>query len=75
MGEDDVARIIGARLENPFLTSEQAAHYLGLSPRQLEIMRGRGDGPVFRRHARFVRYHLDDLNQWSENTRRSISRA
>ena len=28
----------------------------------------RGTGPVFRRHSRFVYYHLDDLDAWSRAT-------
>jgi len=30
----------------------------------------RGDGPEFRRHSRFVEYHIDDLDAWSA-TRKS----
>jgi predicted DNA-binding transcriptional regulator AlpA len=50
----------------PFLNTPQAAHYVGLSARHLERMRARGSGPRFRRHGRFVFYHLDDLVAWSE---------
>jgi len=75
MGDDDIARALRARTANPFLNSEQTAHYLGISARQLEIMRGRGDGPQFRRHARFVRYHVDEVIAWSEGTRATMARA
>lgn len=49
----------------PFLNTRQAAHFLGLSPRHLERLRSRGLGPVFRRHSRFVVYHIEDLDAWS----------
>jgi hypothetical protein len=28
-------------------------------------MRAAGTGPSFRRHSRYVRYHIDDLDAWS----------
>jgi predicted DNA-binding transcriptional regulator AlpA len=60
--DDDTIR---ARQATPFVNTPQAAHYLGLSARFLERMRSSGDGPVFRRHGRYVFYHLDDLDAWS----------
>ncbi len=53
---------------SPFLNTRQAAHHLRLSVRYLERMRGRGDGPGFRRHGRFVFYHIDDIEAWSRST-------
>jgi hypothetical protein len=50
---------------SPFLSPEQAAHYLGLSVRTLQQHRSDGSGPRFRRHCRHVRYHIDDLDRWS----------
>jgi hypothetical protein len=29
-------------------------------------LRRDGKGPVFRLHSRFVQYHIDDLDAWSE---------
>lgn len=49
----------------PFLNTPQAAHYLGFSARHLERLRAKGGGPVFRRHGRYVVYHIDDLDAWS----------
>ncbi len=69
MDDDDIARAERARAGNPFLNTAQAGHFLGLSMRTLERMRRRGDGPDFRRHGRYVLYHIDDLNAWSEATR------
>jgi hypothetical protein len=66
--EDDVARAARAKKGSPFLSTEQAGFYLGLSARKLQAMRGAGEGPVFRRHSRYVRYHIDDLDAWSRSS-------
>lgn len=42
----------------------------GLSPRTLEKMRSSGHGPCFRKHGRYVRYHIDDLDDWSLGDRK-----
>jgi hypothetical protein len=31
-------------------------------------MRASGTGPAFRRHSRYIRYHIDDLDSWSGAT-------
>jgi hypothetical protein len=64
--DDDIARAARAKKGSPFLSTEQAAFYLGLSARKLQQMRAAGDGPGFRRHSRYVRYHIDDLDRWSK---------
>ena len=64
--DDEVARAQRARKGTPFLNTEQAAFYLGFSSRQLQLMRRHGTGPLFRRHCRYVRYHIDDLDNWSK---------
>ncbi len=66
--EDDIARAGRAKKGSPFLNTEQAGFYLGLSARKLQEMRASGEGPRFRRHSRYVRYHIDDLEAWSEAT-------
>ena len=66
--DDDIARAQRARRGTPFLNTEQAAFYLGLSPRKLQQLRGAGEGPGFRRHSRYVRYHIDDLDDWSKGS-------
>lgn len=63
--DDQVARARLALRGSPFLSPEQAAHYLGVSVRTLQEHRSGGTGPRFRRHCRHVRYHIDDLNAWS----------
>jgi hypothetical protein len=65
--EDEIARAARARKGSPFLSTEQAAFYLGLSARKLQAMRAGGTGPAFRRHSRYVRYHIDDLDAWSKD--------
>ena len=62
------------RATSPFLSTKQAAAYVGLSPRTLEKMRVVGGGPMYRKHGRYVRYHIDDLSGWSSsNAHRSTS--
>ncbi len=65
MDDNEIGRADGARRGTPFLNTAQAAAYLGLSPRLLQQLRRLGTGPVFRRHSRFIRYHIDDLAAWS----------
>ncbi len=67
--ENEAIRASKARQGSPFLTTKEAAHYLCLSPRTLEKMRLTGDGPNFRKHGRYVRYHINDLDVWSEGQR------
>lgn len=62
-------RAARAKKGSPFLNTAQAAHYLGLAKRTLEDWRGEGLGPAPRRHGRFVRYHIDDLDAWSKGRR------
>nr|WP_089220609.1 helix-turn-helix domain-containing protein [Sphingomonas laterariae] len=68
MEQDENQRARIARAGNPFLNTAQAAHHLGVSIRLLERMRRRGEGPLFRRHGRHVRYHVDDLDSWSRQS-------
>lgn len=66
MDEDDRnGRAARAARGSPFLTTQQAAFYLGLSPRTLQEYRSAGTGPRFRRHSRRISYHIDDLDAWS----------
>jgi len=62
---DIITHVDPARKESPFLATKQAAQYVGLSPRTLEKMRTEGGGPSYRKHGRYVRYHLADLDAWS----------
>lgn len=62
---DDISRAADAKKGSPFLNTSQAAFYVGLSRRTLEKMRTHGGGPRFRRHGRYIRYHIEDLDLWS----------
>ena len=66
---DALIRAAKAKLGSPFLTTAQAAHYLGLSPRTLERMRRTRRGPTWRRHGHAIHYHIDDLNDWNDDSR------
>jgi len=63
--DDDTDRADAARHGSPYLNARQAAFYLKMSPRSLQRLRVRGEGPTVRRHARMVLYHIDDLEAWS----------
>jgi excisionase family DNA binding protein len=63
--DDEIVRAANAKKGSPFLSTDQAAYYVGLSRRTLEKMRTMGGGPRFRKHGRYVRYHIDDLDEWS----------
>jgi hypothetical protein len=72
---DATSRAAHAKKGSPFLNTEQAAFYLGLCPRRLQALRSSGDGPRFRRHSRYVRYHIDDLDIWSRETAKEPGHA
>jgi excisionase family DNA binding protein len=55
-----------ARKGSPFLTTRQAARYIGLAIQTLEKMRRERRGPPYRKHGRFVRYHIAELDAWSK---------
>lgn len=74
--DDEIARAAKAKKGCPFLNTDQAAFYVGLSSRTLEKMRTHGGGPRFRKHGRYVRYHIVDLDGWSEReTKRTTGDA
>ena len=50
---------------SPYLTTEEAARHVRLARRTLEKMRTVGGGPKYRKHGRYVRYHIDELEAWS----------
>lgn len=67
----DVSKAESDRLFTP----HQAADFLSLSPRWLELKRYHGGGPPFVRiSARCVRYRLSDLEEWvGDRVRHSTS--
>jgi Helix-turn-helix domain len=50
-----------------YLTNEEAAMFLKLSPRTLDKFRVLGGGPKFRKFGRRVIYALDDLEIWANS--------
>lgn len=48
-----------------YLTNDEAADYLRLSPRTLEKQRVIGGGPKFRKFGRRVMYAVADLDTWA----------
>lgn len=54
----------GARAPR-YLTNDEAAAFLRLSPRTLEKQRVIGGGPRFRKFGRRVVYAIEDLEAWS----------
>ncbi|MFP6559224.1 helix-turn-helix domain-containing protein [Paraburkholderia sp. B3] len=49
-----------------YLTNDEAAEYLRLSPRTLEKQRVIGGGPKFRKFGRRVMYAVADLDTWAD---------
>ncbi|HEX4693607.1 helix-turn-helix domain-containing protein [Sphingomonas sp.] len=73
--DDTAARAQHARETCPFLTAKQAAFHLGLAPRSLKRMRVEGRGPACRLHGRAWYYHIDDIEAWSDATKRGGGRG
>jgi hypothetical protein len=48
-----------------YLTNDEAAAFLRLSPRTLEKQRVIGGGPRFRKFGRRVLYAIEDLEGWA----------
>lgn len=53
-----------------YLSTREAADWLGLSPRTLDRYRVSGDGPAFHRFGGRVRYLAEDLDDWASARRR-----
>lgn len=51
-------------MNDKYLTTQEAAEYLSLSPRTMEGFRLKGGGPKFYRRGRLVRYKQADLDAW-----------
>ena len=54
-----------------YLSTREAAEYLGLSARTLDRYRVSGEGPVFHRFGGRVRYTREDLDVWAAARRRA----
>ena len=63
-------------MEQPLLDEHRAAEYLDLSPRTLQRKRVDGDGPVFVKLGKLIRYRPCDLDSYvAANVRGSTSEA
>jgi hypothetical protein len=56
--------------DKPFLNTKEAGAWLGLTKNTLEKMRVQGTGPLYRKHGRYVRYHIEDLVDYSNASKR-----
>lgn len=65
--DQDAAHAASAKKASPFLTTAQAGFYLGLTGATLAKMRVKKLGPTYRKHGRYVRYHIADLDAWSND--------
>ncbi len=63
--------------QQQYLSTRQAAAYLGVSRQTLEIRRGTGTGPTYCRpgNSRIVRYFRPDLDAWMRDSRRQHTAA
>ena len=53
-----------ANSNSPNLTTIEAAQFLNIKPASLEMMRWRGNGPVFVKVGRCVRYRMAQLEEY-----------
>ena len=56
-----------------FLRTQEAARFLGLSPRTMEKHRTYGTGPAYRKMGGRVVYGVDDLIAWTETGMRTAT--
>ena len=59
------SNVTSAAQPQRYLTNDEAADYLRLSPRTLEKQRVIGGGPRFRKFGRRVMYAVADLDAWA----------
>ena len=52
--------------DTPYLTNDEAAEFLKLSPRTLEKQRVLGGGPRYRKFGARVLYAVGDLRTWAD---------
>lgn len=57
-----------------YMTTRQAAEYLGLSMQTLRHYRSQGKGPMYhKRNARMVHYTKEDLDAWMQAESHHVS--
>lgn len=69
--DDTGARAQKARESSPFLTAKQTAFHLGIARSTLKGMRLEGRGPACRLHGRAWYYHIEDIEAWSNASKRN----
>ena len=60
---------------HPLLPPAAAAKYLQMSRSYLAKLRVTGNGPVYIKHNRLIRYRLPDLDEWVEPGQRKSTSA
>ena len=70
----DIERVQVVVFPDGRLDTENAARFLGLSPKTLAMMRSAGTGPKFVKRGR-VFYFLEDLQAWLSDQPRVTSTA
>ena len=55
-------------MKSDLVTTSEAAGYLGLKRNTLEIWRVKGNGPKFLKLGRLVKYRLQDLERFLEDS-------
>ena len=58
-------KIVIDTVVSPFFLEDEAARFLRMLPRTLQLHRLQKTGPIYRRHGGTICYHLDDLRGWS----------
>ena len=56
------------RQHRPWLRPVEAAAYVNVSVRALEVWRASGKGPAFRGRGKHIRYHVNDLDDFLART-------
>ena len=59
-----MSKIRTIKLDDPLMTTQEVADFLGIPKGTLETWRVRGGGPVALRVGRHRRYRREDVDQW-----------
>jgi predicted DNA-binding transcriptional regulator AlpA len=83
MNNDDIGKYLAnmkpyefwklVRKHRPWLTTREAATYVGMKQRTLESWRDLGKGPRHVQMGKFIRYHIDVLDAWMVAKTKPIS--
>ena len=60
---------VSGGMRRRWLTTEEVAQMLGISPHTLRGWRRRGYGPPYRQLSRIVRYERGEVEQWHATTK------